>query len=45
MLPALFLFFVSLSFSFFLHILGRAEEELNKQGLLASFVHLPGNNM
>jgi len=43
MLSALLLFFASLSFSFFSHILGRAVEELSKQGLFASFVHLPGN--
>lgn len=30
MMPALFLLFVSLSFSFFLYILSRDEEELNK---------------
>lgn len=41
MLLAFFLFFVSLYFDFFLHILGRAVEEQNKQGLFASFIHLP----
>lgn len=44
MLPALFLLFFPLSVSFFLHILGRAEEDLNMQGFLASFVHFLGNN-
>lgn len=44
MLAAL-LFFVSLSvFSFFLHILGRAVEELKIHGLIPSLVQLPGNH-